>query len=237
VSDRLDALLADRLGADDAARLLACIAAAAPRSTAAIHLDGVPASSLLLGATAPRGWTADRRPSATCPALSLPCPPSTRVAYYRRRLARAGAVRVEPAEPRSLPAAVQALVALHGARWTARGEAGVLADDRVEQFHRDAAARLCAAGLLRLIVVRVNETPAAVCYGFHANGVAFYYLGGYAPEWARYNVGTVAVSHAIDAAARDGAREFDFLRGREQYKYDWGATDRLTWRLRLARSR
>jgi CelD/BcsL family acetyltransferase involved in cellulose biosynthesis len=237
VSDRLDALLADGSGTDDASRLLARLAAGAAPNISAIDLDGLPADSPLLGALAPRGWTATRHPSATCPALRLPQPASDRVTYYRRRLARAGEVAVEPAEAGALRAALEALIALHGARWGARGEAGMLADERVEQFHRDAAARLCAAGLLRLIVVRVNAMPAAVCYGFNAKGRTFYYLGGFAPEWARYNVGTVAVSHAIEAAERDGAREFDFLRGRERYKYRWGATDRLTWRLRFCRSR
>lgn len=237
VSDRLDALLDDGVGSDDATRLLACAAAGAPSETRAIHLDGVSASSPLLGATAPRGWIAEREPAAACPALSLPCATSRRVEYYRRRLARTAPLRIELADATSVASAIETLITLHGARWAARGESGMLADARVAQFHREAAMRLSAAGLLRLLTLWVGDAAAAACYGFTAKGRAFYYLGGFAPAWARYNAGTVALSHAIDLAERERAREYDFLRGREDYKYRWGATDRLTWRLRLLRAR
>jgi CelD/BcsL family acetyltransferase involved in cellulose biosynthesis len=237
LSDRLDALLADGLGTDDAGRLLTCLAGGAPRCTRAIDLDGLAASSPLLGATAPPGWMADRFPTGSCPALWLPCRTNQRVDYYRRRLARMGALRVELADTASVAAAIETLITLHGARWAVRGEAGVLADDQVTRFHREAAARLCNAGVLRLVTLWVGDAAAAACYGFTAKGRAFYYLGGFAPAWARYNAGTVAISHAIELAERERAREYDFLRGCEAYKYRWGATDRLTWQLRLSRSR
>jgi hypothetical protein len=43
------------------------------------------------------------------------------------------------------------------------------------------------------------------------------------------------LGEAIDAAWRDGATEFEFLRGREPYKYLWGAVDRATFRRQLTR--
>jgi CelD/BcsL family acetyltransferase involved in cellulose biosynthesis len=237
VSDRLDALLADGLGTEEAGWLLACLAAGAPGDTRAIDLDGLAASSPLLGAIAPPGWIAERFPSGSCPTVSLPCQTNQRVDYYRRRLARMATLRVELADTASVAAATETLITLHGARWAVRGEAGVLADDQVARFHREAAARLCAAGLLRLVTLWVDDAAAAACYGFTAKGRAYYYLGGFAPAWARFNAGTVAIAHAIELADREHARAYDFLRGCEQYKYRWGATDRLIWQLRLSRSR
>jgi CelD/BcsL family acetyltransferase involved in cellulose biosynthesis len=35
----------------------------------------------------------------------------------------------------------------------------------------------------------------------------------------------LALGHAIEAAKAEGAASFDFLRGREPYKYAWGARD------------
>ena len=32
------------------------------------------------------------------------------------------------------------------------------------------------------------------------------------------------------SAVREGAREFDFLRGQESYKYEWGAVDKPAYR-------
>jgi len=47
------------------------------------------------------------------------------------------------------------------------------------------------------------------------------------------------IGHAIEEAVRAGASEFDFLRGKEAYKYKWGAKDRPTYRcvLRPTQSR
>ena len=41
------------------------------------------------------------------------------------------------------------------------------------------------------------------------------------------------VSQEAAAAIFEGAREFDFLRGREDYKYRWGAADQPLYRKRL----
>jgi hypothetical protein len=41
------------------------------------------------------------------------------------------------------------------------------------------------------------------------------------------------IDYAVRAAIDEGAAEFDFLRGREAYKYRWGARDLLTYRRRL----
>jgi len=49
------------------------------------------------------------------------------------------------------------------------------------------------------------------------------------------SVGSVLVAHAIEQAVRGGAKTFDFLRGAEDYKYAWGAQDRMNKRRRLTR--
>jgi len=47
----------------------------------------------------------------------------------------------------------------------------------------------------------------------------------------------VALMHIlIEAAITDGAGEFHFLRGREAYKYEWGAVDRWNRRRSFRRA-
>jgi len=56
-----------------------------------------------------------------------------------------------------------------------------------------------------------------------------YYLAGYDREWAgRIHLGRVALAAAIDLAVKDGAREFDFLKGPEPVKYLWPVRERIT---------
>jgi GNAT acetyltransferase-like protein len=50
----------------------------------------------------------------------------------------------------------------------------------------------------------------------------YYYLGGFDPAFAQLSVGMLMIDHAVRDAIRDGAVKFDFLRGREAYKYRWG---------------
>jgi CelD/BcsL family acetyltransferase involved in cellulose biosynthesis len=76
----------------------------------------------------------------------------------------------------------------------------------------------------------------SVVYGFITHGTASFYLGGFAPDLAQLSPGTLAIGDAIERSVLAGARELDFLRGREPYKYQWGARDRPTCQLTLHRS-
>jgi CelD/BcsL family acetyltransferase involved in cellulose biosynthesis len=65
------------------------------------------------------------------------------------------------------------------------------------------------------------------------HGIVYYYLSGYDPDLEKQSIGTILVAHAVEQAVRDGATTFDFLRGAEEYKYAWGATDRMNRRRQL----
>jgi CelD/BcsL family acetyltransferase involved in cellulose biosynthesis len=144
----------------------------------------------------------------------------------RHRAARQGACRVLETAELAPERWLTELLALHGARWQSRGEAGVLADDDVTRFHALALARLCGRGLARLYALEVAGRIAGVYYGLHHAGRSCAYLGGFEPGFAWVSPGTILIGHALAAAQREGAREFDFLRGAEAYKYRWGASDR-----------
>ena len=107
--------------------------------------------------------------------------------------------------------------------------------DQVLDFHREAARGLLDAGALRMHAIRLGERIVAVFYGFAHAGTVYYYLSGYDPELERLSIGTLIVAHAIEEAVREGATTFDFLRGAEEYKYAWGAADRVSVRRQIFR--
>lgn len=127
------------------------------------------------------------------------------------------------------------LIALHTDRWQERGTPGVLANPRVQSFHRAALPSLIAHGIARLLALRIGSDIAGVYYGFSHRGRAYAYLGGFDPRFAYYSPGTVLLGHAIEDALREGARELHFLRGREPYKFAWGAREQTTFRRTLVR--
>ena len=65
---------------------------------------------------------------------------------------------------------------------------------------------------------------------------AYHYLGGFDMRYAKLSAGTLAIAAAIDDARARGVTTFDFLGGREAYKYAWGATDEPRYRRLLRRA-
>ena len=165
----------------------------------------------------------------------LPKTKRRKVNMARNRAARRGSVIVEQAEAAAVGPALDHLFRLHGSRWHSRGGAGVLTDDPVRAFQREAAPALQAAGLLRLYVLRIGADVAAVYYGLAHNGEAYAYLTGFDPPFEFESPGTIVVAHAIEQALGEGAHAFHFLRGQEPYKYEWGAADRWNRRREFRR--
>ncbi len=204
-------------------------------------LQQLPPSSSMLAVALPDGFSENVEDQEACPVLPLTGAfgilGSThfqkKLRYYRRALERTGEVRIETPTPDTLDDLLTALFDLHAARWKRRDLPGVLADDASQAFHRDAARRMLDAGMLRMYATRINNRIVAVFYGFALNGIVYYYLSGYDPSLEKLSIGTILVAHAVEQAVRDGAIAFDFLRGAEEYKYAWGAMDRMNKRRQL----
>lgn len=180
------------------------------------------------------------RPSlhGACPVLAIAgdetlagCVPSRRRRQLRRaRQAAARRGRTALSSARGEPQAfLDQLIRLHDARWAGRG-GGVLADVAVKRFHRHSLPLLDACGLARCWLLAIDGRTVGVYYGFHHRGRAYAYLGGFDPSYAEESPGAILIGHAIEESIREGAHEFDFLRGQEAYKYGWGAVDRWTMR-------
>ena len=155
------------------------------------------------------------------------------IGYYRRRLSREFEVTWETVSNGELPGAMEDLFRLHQKRWRKRRLPGAFAHPRTRRFHEAVAQACLDRGWLRLHRLRLDgETRAALyCFDYHNKG--YYYLGGFEPSFSHYSLGTVLTAHAIEDAIARGAREFDFLRGNEPYKYTWKPSERRNLRLLL----
>ena len=239
LSDHLD-ILADPECAE--AAMAALVAAAHSRSDAwdAWELEELPPDAAALRLPLPDGYLDSVAVQTACPILPLldergarfPLPRAKRrqLNLARNRAGRRGGATIEEAAAGTLFPALEELFRLHQKRWEARGGGGVLAPESVWRFQCDAAPRLQGAGLLRLYLLRIGHQVVAVYYGLANRACAYFYLTGFDPDYDFESPGTLVLAHAIEQAAAEGCREFDFLRGREAYKYEWGAVDR--WNLK-----
>lgn len=176
----------------------------------------------------------------TCPDIPLepgqepvPAPRrrKLRMAWHRAR--RRGDVALRSAAEIGTDEWLAALFRLHGARWRGRGELGVLHDEQVRTFHGRAVPSLQSAGLLDGTALFIDDRVAGVYYGLRWGPAAYAYLGGFDPAFERESPGTILLGDAIARASAAGCRRFSLLRGREAYKYEWGAVDRLNRTLSL----
>ncbi|MBP0443617.1 GNAT family N-acetyltransferase [Roseomonas sp. SSH11] len=246
ITDYLDALIDPAAPAGAASILLeTALGSAARDGVASCDLPDLPQGAALHNAAAPPGWRAEAWTGEPCPVLTLPAspealrgpvPPNTlrKLRMSRHRAERAGGWSAATAGSDEVMPAWDALVAMHQARWTRRGEGGVLADPRVLAFHRAALPQLQQAGALRLLTLRIAGEVAAVYYALAAGpDRLLFYISGFDEARAFESPGTILLGHGIEAAIAEGRREIHFLRGGEAYKYAWGGVDRMNTGRRL----
>lgn len=195
--------------------------------------------SPLLAAAA--GLPLERGVSEPCAVLpvSRPLPPKVgaNVRRYRRRAEGQGELTCTVAEtvPEAL-AAFTTLARLHGGRWEAREQEGVLADPRVLGHHREAVPALLAAGLLRLFTLRCGADTLAVLYALadppeRPNRRLYLYLIGIDMGRSDLSPGSLLLHAVWEYARRESFTHLDLLRGGEAYKSLWGAEPEGTFTL------
>jgi CelD/BcsL family acetyltransferase involved in cellulose biosynthesis len=244
VSDYHDVLL-DPTCAAEAWSSIRDAALAAPDTWARWDFEELMPGALALAVPWPGGEAVETAPQSACPVLDLSageleaCLPKSKrrkLNLAQNRAERRGGAVIEKAARCDVGRCLDHLFRLHGLRWRSQGEAGVLADEAVQRFHRDAAPALAADGLLRLFTLSMEGQVVAVYYGFHHGDRDYAYLSGFDPTFEFESPGTLIMAHAMAEAIREGAREFHFLRGREAYKYSWGALDRWNHRRTIVRN-
>ncbi len=159
----------------------------------------------------------------------------------RRKLRRAE--REGHVELRYLPldgASVERFIRLHQSRW---GSSGLFAagqdGDRNRYFlHRLAELEGAegAGARFHLGEVTVGGRAVHALAGFAERGTCFFYNAGMDPEARDLSPGIVGTATYLRDRLDRGDRRFDFLRGDEAYKYEWGARDRHLSRLVVERA-
>ncbi len=235
VSDYLDALVEPGCETEAGELLFAYLADTAT-AWDTCDLQQLRGASPLLNGNWPGEGAVDAH--EPCPVLELtgkvdrfagvwPAQHEANLRYYRKRTEQIGGLRLERTGARDFVDRFRTFFDWQQARWQ---QTGVVADPVVQEFHWETAREMLEAGLLRLYALFFGERLAALYYGFLAKQRAWFYLAAFASELGQFSPGTLLLAEVIQQSMREGATEFDFLRGQERYKYRWGARDRLTYR-------
>jgi CelD/BcsL family acetyltransferase involved in cellulose biosynthesis len=90
-------------------------------------------------------------------------------------------------------------------------------------------------GWLWLAFLEVGGQKAAGAFNFDYGNRLWGYNSGVKREFIELSPGWVLLSHSLQWACEHGRSEFDFMRGNEEYKYRFGAKDRLVMRGKVVR--
>ena len=232
ISDYLD-LIALRDREDEAwAALLGSRAA----DRAVWELHAVPAASPTVSAMPALAVAAGLEVSTTleerCPILALPDSWDALLASlsgkHRHEISRK-LRRFEREAPQghvaweSTPAGIERrledFLTLH--RRSREGKAKFM-DARMERFFRRTIPALAARGGARLAFLDLPDGPVASFVTLEWDGTVGLYNSGFHPDRAALSPGVVLLAHVIRDAIERGRRRFDFLRGEERYKYEFG---------------
>ena len=135
----------------------------------------------------------------------------------RNRLEREHEVSFRYADAATLETDLDAAFRLHRARFREHPGCNFCGDH--EPFQREFARLALERGWLRLLLLEVGGEPVCCEYGFLFENAYFAYQGGRDPDWDRASVGFLLEVDSMRRTLEEGALEYRFLGGEEDYKY------------------
>jgi hypothetical protein len=193
------------------------------------------------------GWTLNLEREDVCPIVHLPdgvdfdgfLSTLDKKARHeiRRKIRRADAAG-EVAFTRSVDplADLELFIELHQHKW---GAAGLFPSTPGGEASRVFIRRLFEAcgpdGPVRLSFLTIDGRRIAAGIHVETDDAVMFYNAGLDPDARDLSPGVILTARLIRHAIEAGKRRFDFLRGDEPYKYEWGATDEPIQRLLVRR--
>jgi CelD/BcsL family acetyltransferase involved in cellulose biosynthesis len=143
----------------------------------------------------------------------------------RRYLEKARAIE-EPhfcVSPEPKTSLVDALVALHTVRWREHGQPGMIAANDSARFLRDVVEEFASRDMLTFFSLHFQDRIVAIILSFRYRNALFSYLSAFDPNYSEFGFGRTLLYHSLRYTFEMRYRSWNFLRGSEPYKFDWGA--------------
>ncbi len=185
-----------------------------------------PTASLLEADAGRRGWKVNRKSLQICPVLALPGSWEEYLAaldkkdrHEIRRKLRRGEAAEEPMELKLAGAdAMEEFFSLMAAD---KNKAAFLTPAMRDQF-RSIARSMDTAGLFQLVFLQIQGRNVAGFFNFDYDNRIWVYNSGMDPQFAASSPGWILLALLVRRAIESGRDAFDFMRGSEAYKLQWG---------------
>jgi hypothetical protein len=142
----------------------------------------------------------------------------------RRKLRKADGVTMQPIGPESIDILFRLMVA------SDKNKKDFLTAEMCA-FFKNVAQLFSHHNWLRFRVARLDSRPIGVLFSFQFRDRIYLYNAGFDPNFSHLSPGIVAIGLDIKAAINERFKYYDFLRGEENYKRQFGAQKRSTLRI------
>jgi CelD/BcsL family acetyltransferase involved in cellulose biosynthesis len=126
-------------------------------------------------------------------------------------------------DPGEIRIFLESFICLH--RASNPSKAGFWEKKGTAEFFREIVFRFSQQGWAELNLLSIDKEPAASLLTFLYNDEVLHYNIAYNPRFSAFSPGICLFNHSIEKAIGLGKRRMDFLRGREKYKYNFGAKE------------
>ena len=96
---------------------------------------------------------------------------------------------------------------------------------QMESFFRALVEAMAGSGLLRFGILRLGELPMAMIMSYDYNDTMYLYNSAYNPDFSYLSVGLLSKVLCIKESIEQGRKKWDFLKGKETYKYHLGGKE------------
>ncbi len=153
----------------------------------------------------------------------------------RRKLKRMGSlegIRVEKiTESLSLRSCIDEFITLH--RKSSPSKSKFWKEPHMVEFFHQIAQRFSRRKWIELNICSCKDRILAALINFDYSDRVYFYNVTFDRDYAWHSPGIYLFNHCIQEAISKGRKAADFLRGREEYKYNFGAEDSKIFRLVL----
>jgi len=120
------------------------------------------------------------------------------------------------------------LIRLNRSRMQTKGEQSSLENKAFQTFLREVIPYMAAHELAWMDVIVQDENILGSALNFVHGDTVYFYMGGFDDKARKIRPGTALFALVIQRGISRGYAAYDFLRGDEEYKYRWSATDAMT---------
>lgn len=96
---------------------------------------------------------------------------------------------------------------------------------QMESFFRSLLSTMAKSERLRLNILELDTMPVAATICLDYKDIVYLYNSGYDPKFSWLSVGLISKAMCIQDSIQRGKKQFDFLKGDEQYKYHLGGQE------------